>query len=367
VMLGMLLWNFGVIKDIDYLMPAIGLAAGWVGLLRGMDVHLDSVSERPEGTLRISFLHHFVPSALVGFAAYYVFPFLGVDGVTWRERAAVSLMLACCAAADSAAPIDVVAKRYEIEGPLSERLRAAARLGDVLVILAFGFAFTVFHAPPGEATGMDMTWAAEWTALQLGMGVVLGLIFVTFLGGNETPSGRFTAMVGIIAFASGAAFFLGLSSLAVNVCLGIVLVNVARTGKVMVETLQSTERPFLLILLVLAGILWRPPPLEPTVGLFGGFVLLRLAGKYIASRMAAFGQEGMRRDLFRGLLAHGEVTVAMAVSFQVVFDGVFVDVAYTVVLASVVVYDLTSPRVLRGLLVDAGDVRRERSQAGVSA
>ena len=139
------------------------------------------------------------------------------------------------------------------------------------------------------------------------------------------------------------------------------LVNVARTGKVMRETLLNTEKPVMLILLGLAGALWNPPPLVWTAGVFGVFVLLRLFGKFIASRLAAWGNIGMRKDLFRGLLDHGDVTVAMAVSFQVVFDGALVDLAYTVVLLSVVLHNLTSPRMLRGLLVDAGDVRRERS------
>ena len=49
----------------------------------------------------------------------------------------------------------------------------------------------------------------------------------------------------------------------------------------------------------------------------------------------------------------GEVTVAMAVSFKVVFSGPVVNLVYTVVLASAVFHDLLAPRILRGLLVDA--------------
>ncbi len=367
LVLGLLLSYAGLVGDLRGIRPIIALAAGWVGLLRGMELHLDDLRNRPDGTLRIVLLHHLVPGVIVGGAAYWLFAESGLLTTTWREAAAVSLMLGCCAAADSAAPIDVVAKRYVIEGPLAGQLRAAARLGDVLVILAFGMVFALFHAPPGEAVGTDLTWTSEWTMIQLGMGVLLGLFFTPFLGGNESPNGRFLAMVGIITFASGAAYFLDLSPLAVNVCLGIVLVNVARTGKVMTDTLVSTEKPMKLILLVLAGTLWRPPPLLWTAGAFGGFVLLRLFGKFMASRLAAWGKADMRKDLFRGLLAQGDVCVAMAVSFQVVFDGPLVDLAYTVVLASVVLHDLSSPRMLRGLLVDAGDVRRERSALSTAA
>ena len=52
----------------------------------------------------------------------------------------------------------------------------------------------------------------------------------------------------------------------------------------------------------------------------------------------------------------------MAVSFQVVFDGPIVDLAYTVVLVSEIAHDIIAPRILRGLLVDAGEVRRERRE-----
>jgi NhaP-type Na+/H+ or K+/H+ antiporter len=63
--------------------------------------------------------------------------------------------------------------------------------------------------------------------------------------------------------------------------------------------------------------------------------------------------------LFRGLLAHGDVTLAMAVSFRLVYDGEAAKIAYSVVLGSVILNDLMAPRLLRGLLVDEGEIQRE--------
>jgi hypothetical protein len=144
----------------------------------------------------------------------------------------------------------------------------------------------------------------------------------------------------------------------VNLVLGVVVVNTARSGHLVRSTLQNTEQPIRLVLLVLAGALWRP--LDPTVALIGigGFIVLRLVGKVVASLLAAWGTP-LRADLFRGLLAHGEVAIAMVVSFRLVYQGPAVDFAYTVVLASVVFHDLIGPRLLRGLLVDAGEIRGE--------
>lgn len=357
--LGMLLTTFDLV-DLTGLMPLIALAAGWVGLLRGMDLDIERVQSRPDGTMRIVLLHHIVPAAVVGGLAFWLFTESGLFLQSWTECAAVAMLLACCAAADGMGPLDVVEKRYKVEGELTHKLRIAARIGDVLVIVAFGLIFAIFHEPINQVTGGDFSNASEWIIIEILLGVVLGIMFTLVLGGHETPNGRFLAMTGIIAFTSGAAVFLRVSPLAVNVYLGMVLVNIAKTGHVMRDTLLSTEKPVMLLLFVLAGALWEPPPLAWALGGFGVFVLLRLFSKMLASRMSGWGQSDTRPDLYRGLLAHGEVTVAMAVSFQVVFDGDLVNLAYTIILMSVVLHDLISPRVLRGLLVDAGAIRRER-------
>ena len=48
---------------------ALGLlTAGWLGLLRGMELDLPSLRGRPKGTLRIIGAHHVAPGLLVGFA-----------------------------------------------------------------------------------------------------------------------------------------------------------------------------------------------------------------------------------------------------------------------------------------------------------
>ncbi|MCU0690897.1 MAG: hypothetical protein MUF54_05795 [Polyangiaceae bacterium] len=72
----------------------------------------------------------------------------------------------------------------------------------------------------------------------------------------------------------------------------------------------------------------------------------------------------MRRDLGRGLIGQGTVALAIALSFRLHYDGPVVDVAYTAVLGAVLVHDVLAPWVLRGLLIDAGEVRGEVSARG---
>jgi NhaP-type Na+/H+ or K+/H+ antiporter len=135
-------------------------------------------------------------------------------------------------------------------------------------------------------------------------------------------------------------------------------VNFARGGQLLHTTLESTKRPMAIVLLVFAGALWERTELVPTLLGLGGFLVVRTGAKWLASAIAGWGTS-LRKDLFRGLLAHGDVTLAMAVSFRLVYEGEAAKIAYSVVLGSVILNDLMAPRLLRGLLVDEGELQRE--------
>ncbi len=343
------------LDNITGLLPVIALAAGWVGLLRGTDFDFASLQKLDPATWRIVFLHHLLPGIAVGFGSYYFFTESGWLLTSSRDAALSAAALACFAAADSAEPFDLLARRYEISGRLAPLLRNGTRLGDILVILAFGLIFCVFHENAPEAQDYSPSlWA--WVTVLLGGG--LGLLFSLFLAGDESDNSRFLALIGIIAFASGGAYFLELSPLAVNLSMGFILVNFARGGQLLHTTLESTERPMALVLLIFAGALWQPTPLVPTLLGLAGFLAARTGAKWLASAIAGWGTS-LRKDLFRGLLAHGDVTLAMAVSFRLVYEGEAAKIAYSVVLGSVILNDLLAPRLLRGLLVDEGEIQRE--------
>jgi len=343
------------LDNVTGLLPIIALAAGWVGLLRGTDFDFTSLQKLDPATWRVVFLHHLLPGVAVGIGSYYFFTETSWILVSSREAALSASALACFAAADSAEPFDLLARRYEVSGRLAPLLRNGTRLGDIVVILAFGLIFCVFHENAPEAQDYS---PALWAWVTVLLGGALGFLFSLFLAGDESDNSRFLALVGIIAFASGGAYFLELSPLAVNLSMGFVLVNFARGGQLLHTTLESTERPMTLVLLIFAGALWEPTEFVPTMLVLGGFLVARTGAKWLASVIAGWGTS-LRKDLFRGLLAHGNVTLAMAVSFRLVYDGEAAKIAYSAVLGSIILNDLMAPRLLRGLLVDEGEIQRE--------
>ena len=343
------------LDNVAGLLPIIALAAGWVGLLRGTDFDFASLQKLDPATWRVVFLHHLLPGVAVGIGSYYFFTKTGWVFTSPRDAALSASALACFAAADSAEPFDLLARRYEVSGRLASLLRNGTRLGDIAVILAFGLIFCVFHENAPQAQDYS---PALWAWVTVLLGGALGFLFSLFLAGDESDNSRFLALVGIIAFASGGAYFLELSPLAVNLSMGFVLVNFARGGQLLHTTLESTERPMAIVLLIFAGALWERTELVPTLLALGGFLVARTGAKWLASVIAGWGTS-LRKDLFRGLLAHGDVTLAMAVSFRLVYEGEAAKIAYSVVLGSIILNDLMAPRLLRGLLVDEGEIQRE--------
>jgi hypothetical protein len=354
VALGRALPDIGTVSNLSSIAPIIALAAGWVGLIAGMQLDLFHAREGNRGGTALALFLAFGSGGAVGAAAYVFFGSGMLPNIGPDEAMIGAGFLACAAAAGSTNAIDLLRERYQLEKGLAPFLRRVSELGDILAITVFGVLFCIFHQ--GEAS-VPMSPAA-WLGVSLGVGVLLGLVFGVFIVEDESEQTRFLALVGIIAFASGAAYFLRISPLFVNLLLGIVLVSTEKGGHAILKTLEGTARPMRLILLVFAGALWVPPPAVPALLAIGGYVVLRVFGRLSSAWVASIGL-ATRGDLGRGLLAQGDVALAMALSFRLVYEGTAIDVAYTVVLASIVLHEMLAPRVLRNLLIDAGEVRRE--------
>lgn len=359
------------LADLEGLAPVLAFAAGWVGLLYGFEIQAFRRERAPEEPATAGLFARAVLVALLdglitgsavtaGTAAYLVL-------TRWAGAAdpqtlwSVALFLGASAAAGSSSAVEVLRSRYQtLPTQLLPMLHRANRFSSVLAIGVFGSMFALFHrGAPLHSNAFG--WEA-WALVTVGLGGVLGMLFYSFLGDDRDENHVFLAMVGIILFASGAAFFLNLSALAVNLVLG-GIVALTHQGAPLRAELQRTARPVHLILLVFAGAGLRPVPLLALIGLTAALIALRLAAKWLAAALATLGTP-LRPSMYRGLMAQGDVAVAMAVSFRLVYEGVAVDLAYAAVILSVVLHELVSPRWLRSLLVDAGELHEDLGPVG---
>jgi Kef-type K+ transport system membrane component KefB len=359
-------WQGAIDREVlRQIAPLISLAIGWAGLVYGLQFDLRAMLNSRSGAFTLSGVQAGVTFALVYGVGRWVLAgtgFLGLDG---DQASLAALFLGATAAVSSPAAWELVNQRFPTQGRHSTMLRDGGTIDELVGVLAFGLIFCLFHPAQDSPLSRPLT-PTEWYVISVLLGAVMGAVFHIFLGDEDDEDHLFLAFTGIIVFGSGAAWYLNLSPLLVSLVLGMVLGNTSRHAKRVLPVILRTHKPMVLLLLIFAGALWTPVS-WPAFVLAVLYISLRSLGKLGGGWLAALSiGPAVRRDLGRGLLGHGEIAVAMALNLRLVYEGPFVDWVFTAVLVSLVLNELWSARLLKGFLIDAGDIKAaaQASQEG---
>jgi Kef-type K+ transport system membrane component KefB len=338
------------------LAPLISLAIGWAGLVYGLQFDLRTMLNSRSGAFTLSAVQAAVTFGMVYAVGRWVLAGTSFLGLEPQQASLAALFLGATAAVSSPAAWELVHRRFPTQGRHSSLLRDGGTIDELVAIFVFGLIFCLFH--PMRPSGLErVPTPTEWYVVTVLLGVVMGVVFHFFLGDEDDENHLFLAFTGIIVFASGAAWYLQLSPLLVSLVLGMVLGNTSRHARRVLPVILRTHKPMVLLLLIFAGALWTPVH-WPAFVLALLYISVRILGKLTGGWLAALSiGPAVRRDLGRGLLGHGEVAVAMALNLRLVYQGPYVDWVFTAVLVSMVVNELWSARLLKGFLIDAGDIK----------
>jgi len=338
------------------LAPLISLAIGWAGLVYGLQFDLRAMLNSRSGAFTLSTVQAGVTFAMVYALCRWVLASTGFLGLDSDQASMAALFLGATAAVSSPAAWELVHRRFPTQGRHSKLLRDGGTIDELVGIFVFGLIFCLFH--PAQTSGLQRPFTpTEWYVVMVLLGVIMGVVFHFFLGEEDDENHLFLAFTGIIVFSSGAAWYLHLSPLLVSLVLGMVLGNTSRHARRVLPVILRTHKPMVLLLLIFAGALWTPVS-WPAFVLAVLYISVRSLGKLGGGWVAAMSiGPSVRRDLGRGLLGHGEVAVAMALNLRLVYEGPFVDWVFTAVLMSMVLNELWSARLLKGFLIDAGDIK----------
>lgn len=335
--------------------PVISLAIGAVGLILGLELRFANMLKERRESLEMSFFGVLTTSLLVGGAsAVWVVATVPRIGVVASLPAAMAI--GAIAAVSAPRVISTVAQELVGESRLAKMLEDSTRFDQIFATILFGLVFCVFHV--GETAGIRALTPTEWFAASLGFGLVLGVLFFLFLGRESDPQRLLLALIGIILFSSGSAYYLNLSPLFINLVLGAMLANTSRHADALRDVMASMERPLTVVILVLAGAAWPLGSLASPVvlglvaiGLFG-----RLLGKVLGGGLTfRYGDPRPYHTPLMGLgtLAQGGLAIAMAFNFRQVYSGIFADGLFSAVLVSVLVWEVLAPGRVERTLIDS--------------
>ncbi|MFH1572614.1 MAG: cation:proton antiporter, partial [Acidobacteriota bacterium] len=271
---------------VSQLTPVMSLAIGAIGLLYGLHLRGWNLTRIEGEFYRITLVEVLTTSALVGGAAFLVFWHL--MGVTedWIAVVSAALVLAATAAVSAPNMIENLVRRHEAGGRLSRLLEFVTNFNQVLGITLFGLVFCLLRV--GETRGIQVT-RTEWAAINIGLGVLLGILFFLFLGREKSEQKLTLALIGIVIFAGGSAYYLNVSPLFVCLILGMVLGLTSDVKDRLLKILHHFEGPLYVVVLIFAGAAWQPSahfPAALLAGLAGGYVFLRYLGKLFGGYLA---------------------------------------------------------------------------------
>lgn len=352
IILGIGLAAVGILPEPQRYATAVVFAIGWAGIDFGLHTDIRKILGQPSYETRIAVVDSLctILIATVGSGGlFYVMS--GANDYHWDS----AVVIGCIAATGSHGAIDVIQKRFpNIQTRILPTLSGASSVGNVIAVTCFTIAVCFFHS---DSTGTLEASPSTWGWITIGIGLGLGILFSAFLSGDSNENSKFLAVTGIICFAAGASYYLDLSIIGVLALLGVVLASTAH-GHDLIPVVKGARQPVTILLLVFAGLFWSNNNIKLVMIGTVSYFALRLLGKIIGSWLSSSGTS-LRSDLFRGSMAQGPLAIAMALSMRIMFEGAFIEISYDVALIVIALNEVLSARMLRGLLVDAGEIRED--------
>ena len=247
----------------------------------------------------------------------------------------------------------MVVREYEAEGPVTSAILTLVSLNNLISVFLFSIAVQLLVAPGG---------CFSTILYQLAVPVIiggLGGLVMSFLAQNmELPSEHKILLLGGVTSVAVSSRALGLEPLLSCLVLGIVLADSSPRWHRLVKSLNEVDYPLYVVFFVLAGANLHIESLTH-IGLLGvTYVLARTLGKLAGAALGArLGHFGEREQRWGGmtLLAQAGMAIGLASTLSQLWPvgGKLVE---TIVLGSVVIFELVGPLAVRHGLVKAGEV-----------
>jgi Kef-type K+ transport system membrane component KefB len=335
---------------VDSFSPLVTLGLGWIGALTGCQLLLRAMVRIPAVVYRVAMAEAAITGFVLWGASYAVLRYaLALDALTGGVTATGLALLGILS---SAAGVRVVALPAGTRVPVVRQLEVAVALQAVLASAGLALLFALVHPSPGTLPRALVP--TEWIAINVAIGVVGGVLFHVFVGDERNVDRLFVSLAGAIILVSGAAAALRLSPVFAAVVFGAILGNTSTSRAELLAALHRVERPFQFVLLLFAGATWRPSTtyaawLLPVAAFVAVRILARPGAAMLAARLNGM-LPALGPSWGRGLLGHGGFALVLALDYLRQGTMPAVNLVFTAVVASVLLTDAFSARLVRGAM-----------------
>lgn len=279
----------------------------------------------------------------------------------FKQTLSFSLVIASMSAATAPAGIVMVIRELNANGPLVKTILPIVAIDDALGIMVFGVCLSLAKMLSGVATfsiiQIIMNPLVEIIG-SLALGFVIGMIMTYVVKKARNKDELLTMIIGFILLGVGSANFFNVSPLLTCMMIGGTLVNLKQNSSRVFNTINEFTPPINLLFFTIAGASLNIKVLS-TVGMLGvGYIIARASGKYIGATIGAKAvkaEENVVKYLGMSLLTQGGISIGLSMIVRKELPELS-DSIITVILFSVLVYEIVGPILAKIAITKAGEV-----------
>ena len=342
------------------------VALGFIAFTIGNEFRLEQLKHMGRQAITVGILQAVITTVLVD-AALVVLHFINPALISISS----AITLGAIAAATAPAATLMVVRQYKADGPLTKLLLLVVAIDDAVGLVLFSASFGVAAALESGTISMVTVLVEPLVeiVLSLGLGALAGWLLFRVEKYFYSRSKRLSISIGFVLLTVGlsmaefevAGIHCGFSLLLVCMMTGTVFCNICDFSEELMGRVDGWTAPLFVLFFVLSGAELNLKVLSnPVVLLIGAvYIGFRALGKYVG----AYGScaitdcsESIKKYLGITLLPQAGVALGMALTAQRLADG---EIVRSVVLFSVLVYELVGPALTKRALIAAGEIQTE--------
>ena len=358
--------GFSSAAEVESLNIISQVALGFIAFTIGNEFRLEQLRHMGRQAITVGILQAVITAILVDLALV-VLHFINPTVISIPS----AITLGAIAAATAPAATLMVVRQYKADGPLTRLLLLVVAIDDAVGLVLFSASFGVAAALESGAISLTTVLVEPLVeiVLSLGLGALAGWLLFRVEKYFYSRSKRLSISIGFVLLTVGLSMaefevggiHCGFSLLLVCMMTGTVFCNICDFSEELMGRVDSWTAPVFVLFFVLSGAELNLKVLSnPLVLLIGAvYILSRSLGKYVGAYWSCAltnCDDKIKQHLGITLLPQAGVALGMALTAQQLSDG---EIVRSVVLFSVLVYELVGPALTKRSLIAAGEIQEE--------
>lgn len=346
IIIGPLVLNFFPEFLLRELEPVIHLGLGWIGLLIGAQMRWGDLARVERWQLRLTLYQALFSSLLVMLAVFLPLHYYYTWGI--GNAIVAATVIAASAAVSSPTVLALLGKERRFNATARQLLNVIASLDAMVAVVLMALGLTLLrHGLTSFTLGL------KYLAQVAGTGLLLGFFFRHLPREKLKDKEQTVLMIGFVFFSAGVGGVLSVSPLVICFIAGVFLANTLAPEDPLYRAVSNTERPFYIILLLLAGLMFIPSPI--TLGIALLVVMVRLWGKqyslrWLLNRRAAPFPLPENGGL--ALASQGAMALVIGFAYLSVENGGMGRDVFSIIALCVMINEIAAPFLVGRVLAD---------------